>query len=259
MSVPGFDAVGHLSVGQLGQNYSLVNQALPQAAGVGVARAFTPPTVSVTVAQAAGIGVAGTFAKSVTITIGGVAGTGVARAITPNPTTLLVGVAGIGVAGTIAPLMVTVTLAPAVGIGTAGVVMTSSTSPTIVPAAGTGVAGQITPQVGTGALAAARGTGVAGQIRIVVSGGGGSKRKPSSGLEPVHKAPPQPKPVPQEARIPVPPFARRAPALAPPERQPDKIIVSPAPERLMNLQDQILEAEDETDVQDIMRLLELLD
>lgn len=180
------------------------------------------------------------------------AGTGVAGAITANPAALIIGATGTGVAGTVQGQSPG-EIAGASGLGVARALTSSVQAGGITQASGAGVASIIPGPSGnfSGAFAA----GLAGTITVSISGGGGGKKK-TTGLEPVKKR--KPPEAPALAPLPIPPtrpLKLRVAEQAPVEIVSPKLI----PTDILDLQDQVLSAQDIADVQAFLHELELED
>lgn len=245
--------------------------------GTGTARS-TLSVINLGILGAAGIGLAGSATANDMASLTGVSGTGTARTVSGviDATIGLVGVAGIGIAQS-GNAAVTNSLAGVAALGTTGG-FAGPPQPSLQPFGGyDGIMtaryaiGQITqaraPDGVTVSvvLESARGIGVAGRIMPVTSGGGGSdastehRPKRKTGFEPVKKLPPRSIEI-VEPSIPLPPpsLVRSTPTVtdAPPLELVDRDLI---PRDLLALQAQIHAAEDATDLQDVLDILEMID
>lgn len=264
-----FDALGRLALGQVQQDYTFASRNLTGVAATGAAgligRLVVPALQGV-----AAVGDVGSFTSPIiTRVVPGVSGAGAVGLMTPADAKSLLGVSGTGSAGLIGRRII-VTVNGVQGAGIAGTVMTNSTTPAIVGVSATGYAGNMLQSVVGEAFLGAAGIGYAGQIKPVFSGGGDSsshgdaspkrRRRRKTGMEPVRKLPPAVLAAEEKPKLPLPPWRDRVPALVP-KVMPDDLFDPGArlPKSMLALQDEIYTAQDISDINDVLALLEAID
>ncbi len=283
MSILGFDALGHWSLGHPPDAGVSVSVSLAGVTGVGVARSITPSAATGGLQGVSAGGVVGALNASPVALLIGVIGTGQAGPLTSSVQAFLGGgigggVAGIGVAGRIG-----VGPTQAFGTGVAGT-FTPVVAVTVPGTSATGIAGSLLTVNPAANPLGASGGGQAGNITIIVSGGGGNlplderdaaprRNDPRvrTGLLPLNKRPQRP--APQPKADPLPPYRDPAPAPVVAEALPTMDAPTAAVSIYDHIRQQMLDARDESDIErliqrhdqdeqdiaDIEAMLELMD
>lgn len=267
-----FDSLGRLALGQITQVYGNASGNANGVSATGAAGTIVPKVSATGLSGVAATGGVGTVASSEAKGITGVAGTGSAGTIVSSVSVLVIGVAGTGAAGT-DRAAIDKGVTGVAGTGTAGSIF-ANVQAFLTGVAGSGFAGSMLPNPASNPVGVS-GTGQAGNITIAVSGGGGKKpgtesadeierreawdhpatrRKHRTGLEPIDKKPVAP-PLPEVRSEFIPPaelirsmgeVASIAPGID------DYQHIMPD---VMSLQEEVLDAQDISDIEQILALL----